>query len=350
MNRHHTLAASSQPARWSLIVAFALVYVSWGTTYLAIKVGVKDLPPALFGGVRYVVAGVILFAFLAWRKESLYLTRRDLFWVGVSSLFLFVGGNGLINFAEKTVDSGVASIIVATTPLWLALLETVWPWGERLSVRGWIGVLIGLGGVLVLLTPRLRDPALFLQDLGPLMVIGSASAWAVGSFILRYQRRAGSPLTAAAYQMILGGASLTAIGLAVGECEQLTPDSFTPQAIFAFAYLLVVGSLVGFVAYTWLLARVSATLAGTYAYVNPVVAILVGWLLDGERITGWIIGGMVIILVGVSLVRTGAVRLRPAARESDLPMPEVDLPKKLGSTGSTVPGGRDISLTRPIHR
>src|SRR5947208_12075383 len=103
MNRHHPPAAIGQPARWSLVVAFALVYVSWGTTYLAIKVGVKDLPPALFGGVRYVLAGVILYTFLAWRKESLRLPRRDLFWVGVSSLFLFVGGNGLITLAEKTV-------------------------------------------------------------------------------------------------------------------------------------------------------------------------------------------------------------------------------------------------------
>lgn len=344
-------AATGHPARWALVLAFALVYVSWGTTYLAIKVGVKDLPPALFGGVRYVLAGLVLFAFLVWRKEALQLPRRDLFWVSVSSLFLFVGGNGLITLAEKTVDSGVASIIVATTPLWLALLETIWPWGERLSIRGWLGVLIGLGGVLVLLTPRLRDPALFLQDMGPLLVIGSAAAWAVGSFILRYQRRAGSPLTAASYQMILGGGSLTLIGLTVGELDQLTPERFTSQAVFSFFYLLVVGSLVGFVAYTWLLARVSATLAGTYAYVNPVVAILVGWLLDGERITGWIIGGMVIILLGVSLVRTGSVRLHPAATENvDQDGEETDRSMKIGSTGSTVPGGRDISLTRPIRR
>jgi drug/metabolite transporter (DMT)-like permease len=236
------------------------------------------------------------------------LPRREWFWVTVSSLFLFVGGNGLINLAQRSVDSGVASVLVATTPLWLALLETAWPWGERLSSRGWLGVFLGLGGVLVLLTPKLREPAQFLQDVGPFLVIGSASCWAVGSFILRYQPRGSPPLTVAAYQMLLGGAMLSLIGVTFGEVQQLTPERFTPQAVGAFFYLLVVGSLVGFVAYTWLLSRVSATLAGTYAYVNPLVAILIGSLLGNEAITVWILGGMVIILAGVALVRSGGLK------------------------------------------
>ncbi len=298
-------ATTHHPARWPLLLAFALVYVSWGTTYLAIKIGVKDLPPALFGGVRYVLAGLLLLAFLVWRRDPLRLPRREWFWVTLSSLFLFVGGNGLINLAEKSVDSGVASILVATTPVWLALLETVWPWGERLTGRGWLGVLLGMGGVLVLLAPRLHEPALFLRDTGPLLVIGSASCWAVGSFILRHQRRSGPPLATASYQMLVGGVALSLIGVVVGEVGQLTPERFTPAAVFAFFYLLIVGSLVGFVAYTWLLSRVSATLAGTYAYVNPAVALLIAALLGNEEITGWILGGMVIILAGVALVRTG---------------------------------------------
>jgi drug/metabolite transporter (DMT)-like permease len=312
-------AASDRPsARWPLVLAFSLVYLSWGTTYLAIKVGVRDLPPGLFGGVRYIVAGMLLLSFLGLRREPLAVPRREWGWLTLSSLFLMVGGNGLINLAETTVDSGVASVLAATTPLWLALLETIWPWGEKLSGRGWLGVFLGLGGVLVLLAPRLDSPARFLQESGPLLVLASAACWAAGSFILRHQRRSSPPLATAAYQMILGGSALSLVGLAAGEGGQLSPEHFTSEAVFAFFYLLIVGSLIGFVAYTWLLARVSATLAGTYAYVNPVVAILVAGLLGREEITGGIIGGMLIILAGVALVRVGGTTGRPEPTQQPL--------------------------------
>jgi drug/metabolite transporter (DMT)-like permease len=329
--------ARPRPKPWAITLAFAIIYLSWGTTYLAIKEGVKEFPPALFGGVRITLAGLIILAWAALRG-GLPLPRRDLIGAAIGGVFLFIGGNGLITLAEKTVDSGVASVLVATTPLWLALLETAWPWGERLSLRGWTGLLVGLGGVFILLAPRLSDPAAFLRDAGPLLVLGSSSSWALGSFILRYQKRRGSHLANAGCQMLIGGLGLLALAFLAGEHGQLTAERFTWPAVVSFFHLLIVGSLIGFTAYNWLLEHVSATLAGTYAYVNPAVAILVGWLVGGEEITGWIVGGMLVILAGVALVRSGAGRspataaapakpeappapARPTARADRLPEP-----------------------------
>jgi drug/metabolite transporter (DMT)-like permease len=298
-----------RPATWSLILAFTLVYLSWGTTYLAIKRGVKDehLPPALFGGVRVCLAGLLLLGYLGLRGERLRLERRDLIGVTLGGALLFVGGNNFLALAERTVPSGVAAILVATTPLWIALFEMFWPRGDRLSGRGWLGLGIGLGGVLLLLTPKLRDPADFLMDFGPLLVLASAASWSLGALVLRHWRLRAAHLTVAGYQMALGGGGQALLGLALGETADL-PEQITPGAVGAFVYLLIVGSLVGFVAFNWLLGHVSAARAGTYAYVNPIVAVLVGCLLDGEELTGWIVGGIVVILAGVALVRGATVR------------------------------------------
>jgi drug/metabolite transporter (DMT)-like permease len=296
-----------RPPTWTLVLAFGLVYLSWGTTYLAIREGVKDLPPALFGGVRITTAGLLLFGFLALRRQPLRLPRRDLLRTALVSLLLFVGGNGLITWGEMTVESGAASVLAATTPLWLGLLEVVRPGGERLAGWGWLGLLAGLVGVLLLL-PIPADLAEFFRRPGPFLVIGSAFFWALGSIVLRGRSRRSPHLTSAAYQMVFGGSALALTGLLCGEASRLTPEHFTATAVFAFFYLLVVGSLVGYLAFTYLLQHVSATLVGTYAYVNPAVAILVGWLLGGERLTLGVLGGLAAILMGVALVRAGARR------------------------------------------
>jgi drug/metabolite transporter (DMT)-like permease len=214
----------------------------------------------------------------------------------VVGVCLFVIGNGLITFAEKSVPSIVTAVLVATTPIWFALLESLWPWGERLTIRGWLGLALGMAGVLVLLAPELRRIDRFFDDLGPLLILGSAFSWAIGSFVLRHRKKGqqSSHLLSAAYQMVIGGTTLTLVGLVAGESSELTAASLTPTAIFSFFYLLVVGSLVGFVAYNWLLGHVSPALVGTYAYVNPVVAILVGWLIGHETLSPWILGASVV--------------------------------------------------------
>jgi drug/metabolite transporter (DMT)-like permease len=226
----------------------------------------------------------------------------------VIGILLFVGGNGLITVGEMFVPSGVASVLVATTPLFIACLEMCWPRGERLTLAGWIGVLAGLVGVALLLAPGLRNPEEAFQGGGPLLVLGSSFAWAMGSFIVRHLKLPVDHLLAAGYQLACGGTVLVLIGLALGEHREIHASSFNLQGVGAFLHLLIVGSLIGFVAYNWLLGHVSATAVSTYAYVNPVVAILVGWLLNGEEITAWILGGMVVILAGVALVRGIGVR------------------------------------------
>lgn len=316
-----------RPLPWAVILAFALVYLSWGTTYFAIRRGVHNdhLPPALFGGTRVCLAGLLLLGFLAARREPLRLPLASMAWVSVSGLLLFVLGNGLVTYAMDNVPSGTASVLVATTPLWMALMEFLLPRGDRLSTRGWLGLLTGLAGVVILVGGRLRGSLALAENVAPLLLLASSLSWSLGSLVVRHRGPTGSHLAAAAYQMVIGGGILTLLGLAAGESRQLTPALFTPAAMAAFFYLLVVGSLVGFVAFNWLLGQVPAPVVGTYAYVNPVIAILLGWLADGDPLTSSLLAGMAIILTGVALVR-GAARKTTAQRYTFM------LPDRLSGT------------------
>jgi drug/metabolite transporter (DMT)-like permease len=302
MNR---AAHALQPAKWGLVLAFTLVYISWGTTYLAMKKGVREeqLPPALFGGVRVCLAGCLLLGWQAARGARLGLSGPDRVSIFLCAMLLFLGGNGLINVAGQTLDSGLCAILAATTPLWIGLYGMLWPSAERLRMRGWIGLWLGVVGVLLLCMPLLQHPGQLDLDFGYLIVLGSATCWAIGSLVSRHRRVSCPHGTAAAYQMIVGGATLALVGLACGEAGRL-PAEITPKAAGAFLWLLVVGSLIGFVAYNWLLAHVSAAQVGTYAYVNPAIAVVLG-VIDGEQPTIWLAGGIVVILIGVALVRGG---------------------------------------------
>jgi drug/metabolite transporter (DMT)-like permease len=296
-------------APWKLALALGLVYLSWGTTYLAIQEGVKTLPPALFAGTRVCLAGLLVLAFLRLSGGTVRLSRRDVLLTFLSGGLMFVVGNGLLTFAEKTVPSGAAAVLAATAPLWMAVLEAAWPHGERLAWRGWFGLLVGLGGVALLLSEKwLNQTATGLPVAGSFMVLGSAAGWALGSSLHRHRRSSAPHLTAAAYQMLFGGGSLAVLGLVMGEGKSLTPACLTPGAITAFFYLLVVGSFIGFIAFNWLLGHASVALTGTYAYVNPVIALVVGWLAANETPTPAIVAGVAVILVGVALVRLGGVR------------------------------------------
>ncbi|MBL8798259.1 MAG: EamA family transporter, partial [Planctomycetia bacterium] len=318
MNLH--AASPARPAPWAVPLAFTLVYLAWGTTYIAIRLGVHQFPPALFGGVRIGLAGLVLLAFLGCRGEALRLSRGDLIWSAVLGAIFFMAGNYLVTLGSRYVASGVAAILVATTPLWTGLMETLWPGGERLRGRGWAGLLVGLAGVALL---KLDHPFDRETDLGALLVVGSALSWAFGSCLLRRHRQHGSHLLTAAYQMIFGGIGQTVVGLLLNEPAQITSASFTPTAVYAFFHLLIFGSLVGFVAYNWLLGHVTTSQASTYAYVNPAVAILVGWLLGDQEITLSILGGLAVILLGVALVRTQKQGTVTVVEE---PQPEIVAP------------------------
>src|SRR5580704_1438348 len=179
----------SRPSPWALALAFGLVYVCWGTTYLAMKKGVREehLPPALFGGVRVCIAGLLLLSWQLARGERVKLAPGDRLPLVLCALLLFVGGNGLINVAGQTLDSGVCAVLAATTPLWIGLFEICWPAGERLSVRGWLGLLVGLVGVLLLCGPLIENPEQLDLDFGYLIVLGSATCWALGSLVSRHR-------------------------------------------------------------------------------------------------------------------------------------------------------------------
>jgi len=314
------MSGSSPAPTWAIVLAFALIYITWGTTYVFIKYGVQEeqLPPLLFAGTRISLAGLILVAWQALRGGSLRLAWRDLASTIGIGWIMFVCGNGLISTAQKTVDSAVAAILVATTPLWIGLFAMFFPRGERLTPMGWAGLLVGLGGVAILFAPAIQRPETLWADAGPFFVLGSAASWALGSLLLRRFKPRADHLTGAAYQMLCGGISLIVAGLALGETHQI-PTRITPRAVAVFCYLLCVGSLAGFVAFNWLLGHVSAAQVGTHAYVNPVVAVLIGWL-DGEAITPWLLGGIAVILVGVFLVRGCG---RPTTPGPALPREEV---------------------------
>jgi drug/metabolite transporter (DMT)-like permease len=229
--------------------------------------------------------------------------------VGISIL-LFTLANWLISLAQVRVESSLAAVLAATTPLWMALFALAWRDGDRLSLRGWLGLLLGLGGVIILMSPRLLQPASLWNEFGPLLVLGSASAWALGSLVLRHTSIAVTHLTSAGYQMLFGGVLQVLVGLAIGEVSTL-PPRLTAWAIATFFYLLVVGSLCGFVAYNWLLGHVPAAKVGTYAYINPAIALTIGWL-TGEPITAALLAGIAVILVGVYLVRGSDARMTKA--------------------------------------
>jgi drug/metabolite transporter (DMT)-like permease len=294
-------------ARWIVGLAFVSLYLSWGTTYYAIRVGVHDhhLPPALFGGVRVCLAGLILLIFLRIRIQALWLTPHEFITAILGGLLLFVGGNGLMTAGLGGMPSGIAAVLTATTPLWVSVMETIWPRGDKLTIRGWLGIAAGLVGVLLLYLPELQKSGELFPNFAPLLIMASNLSWALGSVVLRHRPSAQAHLTLAAYQMVIGGGGLALLGLTIGEVNQLSTEQLAPGAFASFFYLLIVGSLVGFVAFNYLLNHVSAPLVGTYAYVNPMIAILVGWALGGEAMYLWTLGGMVVILVGVALVRSG---------------------------------------------
>jgi drug/metabolite transporter (DMT)-like permease len=292
-----------------------IVYLVWGSTYLAIAIVVETMPPLLAASGRFIVAGLLMAIVLGigrgWR--ALRLTRAQLFGSGFVGLTLLLGGNGMVMYGEKTVPSGVAAVIIAVVPLWVVVLRLISR--ERVQAGTVAGVLIGFAGVAVLVLARGVTGEVDLA--GMLILVFAGASWAVGSYYSRRLSLPADPFVASAAQMILGGAALAVAGVMAGELGLFAPESFAFGSVVALLYLVIFGSILAYSAYTWLLQNAPVSKVATYAYVNPVVAILLGWLVLSEDFTlSMAVGGAMIVLAVGLVIRTESRLRRTGALES----------------------------------
>lgn len=302
------------PSRSRIWAALATVYVIWGSTYLAIRyaigagTGQRGLPPLLMGGVRFFLAGALMFAFTAGRRhndgEPDPLGRKQWVACALVGLALLLGGNGMVMLAQRTVDSGIAAVAVAIVPIWTALLGLLLG-GERLPRIGVVGLAVGFVGAAVLANPSGADR---IDPRGIALLIAATLSWAIGSYYARGAPLPRRPLVMTSMEMMAGGAGLFVAGLVSGEVGDVALGEVGWTAWAGAAYLVVFGSMVAFTAYAWLLRNARLSLVTTYAYVNPAVAVLLGALFLNERLTGRALLASALILAGVALV----VSARPA--------------------------------------
>jgi len=323
---------SQQPDRhapeWQVWTALLIVYVVWGSTYLAISVVVDTMPPLLTAGTRHLVAGTILFGLLIARRgaSALRLSRREWLGAGFVGLALLLGGNGLVVLGERDVPSGLTALIIAIVPLFVVMLRRTF--GERVPLGTFVGVATGFAGVAVLIVPHGINGDVSM--LGMLMLLGAALSWAIGSYFSKRVTLPHDPISSTGAQMLVGGSGLLVVGVLSGELGLARVDQFSTASVVALLYLIVFGSVLAYTAYTWLLQHASVSRVATYAYVNPVVAIFLGALLLNEKIDLPIVIGAVMIVVSVGLVirtearrapsdtPTGAAEASPAASEAIL--------------------------------
>jgi drug/metabolite transporter (DMT)-like permease len=292
---------SPSPSRLQIVAALAAVYVVWGSTYLAIRVAVETLPPFLMAGTRFLLSGAILYAWVgAWDKPRP--SRVMWRWGAVVGAVLLLGGNGLVAWAEQKVPSGITALMISVTPIWMTLMDWARPKGVRPSAAGVLGLALGLAGVALLIGPENLRAGGRMDMPGTAALILATLSWAGGSLYARHAALPASPLLATRMEMLCGGALLTAAGLLLGEGGRVGGTQVSLPSVAAYFYLIFVGSLVGFSAYVWLLKHVRLSLASSYAYVNPVVAVFLGWLLLREPITVRTLGAAVVIVVSVVLL------------------------------------------------
>jgi drug/metabolite transporter (DMT)-like permease len=284
--------------------AWLAVCFFWGTTYLAIRVAVESYPPALMAGVRFVMAGMILLPFLIWRGHSLP-RRRELLDSAVVGIALLTVANGLVVWAEQWVSSGITALVLATLPFWVVAIEAVLPDGERIGALKIAGILIGFAGLLLLLSPDLRGSADPNYVKGILALLIAPLSWAAGSTYAKYRGSEASPLMAASFQMSIAGAVLIVIGILTGEHMGLV---FDMRGFFAILYLLLFGSIVGYVCFIYALNKLPSTTVSLYAYINPVIAVILGKVVLDERLDWTVVAGTAVIFTGILLVQTASSR------------------------------------------
>ena len=291
---------TARPSRVALVAAFAAVYVIWGSTYLAIRWGVAEIPPFLMAGVRFVAAGLV---FAAWglRGGAARPTARDWAMTGLVGVLMAAGGNGGVSWALQRVPSGLGALLVSMVPFWVALADWLRPGGERPRGRVVLGLVLGFTGVALLVNPADAAEARDLDPVGAAAIVAASLLWAAGSICSRHVPQPQSQALSSGMQMLGGGAVLLALSLAAGELRGLDWGAVSPGAFGAWVYVAAFGS-VAYGCYLWLLKASVPAKAATYAYVNPVIALVLGYFLAGEALSAWSLGCSAVVVLGVLLV------------------------------------------------
>ncbi len=297
------METASRPATWKILLAFSMIYFVWGSTFLAIRVGVREIPPFLYAGLRFLLAGAILYGWMRWRGAGRPTSRQ---WIGASALgaLIFVLDYGCLFWAEQHVPSGVTAVVLATIPAFIALLEIIILRTQRFTPRLGLALLVGMFGVAVLVNRSFSLGEAPIHRGGAIALLVASATWSVATILTRRLPLPTSKPVSAAAQMLVGGALLFVLSGIAGEFGRFRLHEVSTTAWFALVYLIIAGSIVGFTAYIWLLHYESPTKVGTYAYVNPVVAVALGYFVGGETVGSRTLLGTLLVLVSVVTITT----------------------------------------------
>jgi drug/metabolite transporter (DMT)-like permease len=317
-------ASYSRQHRLKVILAFGLVYVFWGSTYLAIGItSAEGIPPFVMCAMRFLIAGPIMLVACAVFGRSIHISKQEAVRLATIGGLLLVGGNGGLAWAEQYVPTGFAALIVAVTPIWFLVLESFIFRGDRFSRRGLIGLAMGIVGIAVLVSPKIthRDALGIMQLVGSISLLFSSFSWAVGSVLSRKWQMKVDPLVATGWEMVFAGVGHSVLTTLTGQMHHAV---FNRRGVMAVLYLVVFGSWIGYTAYIWLLKHVPTPKVATYAYVNPIVAVFLGWIVLHERFDRFILAGSVVIIAAVALVTTAKVHSGEAAEVPGEGLPELE--------------------------
>lgn len=315
------MEASVRPPAWKTVLAFSIIYFVWGSTFLAIRVGVREVPPLVLASMRFSVAGVVLFAWMR-LKGTPSPTRREWLAASVLAVCIFVVDYGLLFWAEQRVPSGIAAVMLATIPVFMTLSEILFLRTQRLTFRLALALLVGIGGVSVLVSHSFSLGEVPIDPRGAIALVIAAMSWSIASALTRKLHLPESKVMSSGAQMLAGGIMLALTAAILGEFRGFHIQTVSRGAWLALAYLIVAGSIVGFTAYVWLIHHESPTKVGTYAYVNPVVAVAVGYFLGGETVGPRTLLGTLLVLVSVVVITTTRAK-KPAAPHLVKPLQEL---------------------------
>lgn len=305
--------------RWMVLAAFAAIYMIWGSTYLGIAFAVQTIPPHIMAALRFLIAGAVMFGFLRLRGVP---TPKVIHWrsaliVGILLLGL---GNGSVSWAETMVPSGLAALMIAIVPLWMVLMDWLRPGGTRPQGGVFLGIALGLGGMVLLIGPAALGLDQPLNYMGVVLLLTASLSWSLGSIYSRHADIPDNPLMLTAMEMLTGGVFLLGMAFVLGEFNGFQPSQVSALSVVSLAYLVLFGSLLGFSAYVFLLQVSTPAKVSTYAYVNPVVAVFLGWTLNAEPITPLTLAASAIIIAGVAIITF--FNTRPQPKPMPMPPPE----------------------------